>query len=35
MGSRPVLKGQLRLSLVTIPVELHSARERGSKTSFR
>lgn len=35
MASRPVWKGQLRLSLVAIPVELHSARERGSRTSFR
>ncbi len=35
MASRPVWKGQLRLSLVAIPIELHSARESGSKTSFR
>ncbi len=35
MASRPVWKGQLRLSLVSISVEIHSARESGKRTSFR
>ncbi|MFP1631822.1 Ku protein [Zhengella sp. ZM62] len=35
MASRPVWKGQLRLSLVSIPVELFSARKTASKISFR
>jgi len=35
MASRPVWKGQLRLSLVSIPVEIHSARNRGATVSFR
>ncbi|SFP14472.1 non-homologous end joining protein Ku [Tranquillimonas alkanivorans] len=35
MASRAVWKGQLRLSLVSIPVEIHSAKESGSKISFR
>lgn len=35
MASRPVWKGQLRLSLVSIPVEVHSATKRGSRVSFR
>ncbi|MDQ0325810.1 DNA end-binding protein Ku [Rhodopseudomonas julia] len=32
---RPVWKGQLRLSLVSIPVELYSATKTSSKISFR
>ena len=35
MASRAVWKGQLRLSLVSIPVEMHSATESASKISFR
>ncbi|MAM62979.1 Ku protein [Maritimibacter sp. UBA3975] len=35
MASRAIWKGQLRLSLVSIPVEIHSARESGSRVSFR
>ncbi len=35
MASRAVWKGQLRLSLVSIPVEMHSATESGAKISFR
>lgn len=35
MASRPVWKGQLRLSLVSIPVEIHSARETSSRVRFR
>lgn len=35
MAARPVWKGQLRLSLVSIPVELYSARKTASKISFR
>jgi len=35
MASRAVWKGQLRLSLVSIPVEIHSAVESGARTSFR
>lgn len=35
MASRAIWKGQLRLSLVAIPVEIHSARNSGSKVSFR
>jgi DNA end-binding protein Ku len=35
MASRAVWKGQLRLSLVSIPVEMHSATESGAKVSFR
>jgi DNA end-binding protein Ku len=35
MASRPIWKGQLRLSLVSIPVEIHSARKSGSRISFR
>jgi len=34
-ASRPVWKGQLRLSLVAIPVELFSAARSGAKPSFR
>lgn len=35
MASRAVWKGQLRLSLVSIPVELHSAVQSGARMSFR
>lgn len=35
MPSRPVWKGQIRLSLVAIPVELHTASKTGAKLSFR
>ena len=35
MASRAIWKGQLRLSLVSIPVEIHSARNSGSQVSFR
>ena len=35
MAPRAVWKGQLRLSLVSIPVEVYSARDTGSKVSFR
>ena len=35
MASRAVWKGQLRLSLVSIPVELHSATKTGARISFR
>ncbi len=34
-ASRPIWKGQLRLSLVSIPVELFSAAKTGAKPSFR
>lgn len=34
-ASRPIWKGQLRLSLVSIPVELYSATKSGAKPSFR
>jgi len=34
-SARPVWKGQLRLSLVSIPVELYSATKTSSKISFR
>lgn len=34
-ASRPIWKGQLRLSLVAIPVELFSAAKTGAKPSFR
>ena len=34
-SARPVWKGQLRLSLVAIPVELHSASKTGARLSFR
>jgi DNA end-binding protein Ku len=34
-ASRPIWKGQLRLSLVAIPVELFSAARTGAKPSFR
>ncbi|WP_299837403.1 Ku protein [uncultured Jannaschia sp.] len=35
MASRAVWKGQLRLSLVAIPVEIHSATKSGARISFR
>ena len=35
MASRAVWKGQLRLSLVSIGVEIHSATNSGSRVSFR
>src|SRR5690606_20945595 len=34
-SARPVWKGQLRLSLVAIPVELYSASKTGARLSFR
>ncbi len=35
MVSRPVWKGQLRLSLVSIPVEIYTATKAGARISFR
>lgn len=35
MASRAVWKGQLRLSLVAIPVEIHSATRSGARIAFR
>ena len=35
MASRAVWKGQLRLSLVSIPVEIHLATKSGARVSFR
>ncbi|WP_373356611.1 Ku protein [Pseudoroseicyclus sp. CXY001] len=35
MASRAIWKGQLRLSLVSIPVEVHSAKNSGARVSFR
>jgi DNA end-binding protein Ku len=35
MASRALWKGQLRLSLVAIPVEIHSARETARRIAFR
>ncbi|WP_292292569.1 Ku protein [Marivita sp.] len=35
MASRAIWKGQLRLSLVSIPIEIHSARNSGARVSFR
>lgn len=35
MASRAIWKGQLRLSLVAIPVEIHSATKTASRVSFR
>lgn len=35
MAARPIWKGQIRLSLVSIPVELYSATQTGSRVSFR
>lgn len=35
MASRPIWKGQIRLSLVSIPVEVFSATKSGAQISFR
>ncbi|MDF1610302.1 Ku protein [Hoeflea sp. YIM 152468] len=35
MAARPIWKGQLRLSLVSIPVEMYSATKSGARISFR
>jgi hypothetical protein len=35
MASRPICSGQLRLSLVSIPVELHAASRSTARISFR
>ena len=35
MASRAVWKGQIRLSLVSIPVEIHSATRSGARVRFR
>jgi DNA end-binding protein Ku len=35
MASSAIWKGQLRLSLVSIPVEIHSATKSGARVSFR
>ncbi|MRX51483.1 Ku protein [Paracoccus sp. S-4012] len=35
MASRAIWKGQLRLSLVSIPIEIHSATQSGRQISFR
>lgn len=35
MASRAIWKGQLRLSLVAIPVEIHNATKTGRRVSFR
>lgn len=35
MAERPVWKGQLRLSLVSIPVQMYSATRPGARISFR
>lgn len=35
MAARPIWKGQLRLSLVSIPVEMYSATKSSAKISFR
>jgi DNA end-binding protein Ku len=35
MASRAVWKGQIRLSLVSIPVEIHPATKSGARISFR
>ena len=34
-SARPIWKGQIRLSLVAIPVELYSASKSGARLSFR
>jgi DNA end-binding protein Ku len=34
-STRPIWKGQLRLSLVSIPVEMYTATKSGAKPSFR
>jgi DNA end-binding protein Ku len=35
MVSRALWKGQIRLSLVSIPVEIHSATKTGARVAFR
>ena len=35
MASRAIWKGQLRLSLVAIPIEIHAATKSGRRVSFR
>lgn len=35
MATRPIWKGQIRLSLVAIPVELYSTSKTGARLSFR
>jgi len=35
MAARPIWKGQLRLSLVSIPVEMYAATKSGARISFR
>ena len=35
MATRPIWKGQIRLSLVSIPVEIYSATQSGASISFR
>lgn len=35
MAARPIWKGQIRLSLVSIPVEIYAATQSGSSISFR
>lgn len=35
MASRAIWKGQLRLSLVAIPIEIHTATQTGRQVSFR
>jgi DNA end-binding protein Ku len=35
MASRALWKGQIRLSLVSIPVEIHSATKTGARVAFR
>ena len=35
MASRAIWKGQLRLSLVSIPIEIHTATKSGRRVSFR
>jgi len=35
MAARPIWKGQLRLSLVSIPVEMYAATKTGARISFR
>ena len=35
MAARPYWKGQLRLALVSIPVEIYSATKSGASISFR
>lgn len=35
MAARPYWKGQLRLALVSIPVEIYSATKSGASIAFR